>query len=543
VVTFASAFLVLAAGSTLLSIARGETLYLLLHGRADPLVVNALGMTAASRTRDAVLTFLGLVLLLLALDVFSRLSLDAEGRDRLLLFACAGGAVALLFAAVERFRPFDPLLPWSALQRRAGTFTDPNALGVGIGLLVPLLLAGLPARGAPSDGARRAAAIAGLLAAPVALESSGSRTGLLLLAASALAAGVGLLRARRASPLALAAALAVLAGGGVLAARFLPRGGAIASGGLASRLGAAVSARSFADFANHRVTFWRTAFEMTADEPLSGIGLAGFPYEFPAAYARRHGPIGVTDGATNALLDVSAECGLPGLLLALLAVVPLLARAFDEAFARGPSDPACRASGAALAGLFVACQTGSHTRFVEIGLLTSLAAAFLLVPRRSARDDRPAVREGWRPARTAGILAGAGLLGAAFAALPTARPGAPFRTSLWAGVYPADPGESLHWASRRAYREIRPAETSVSLRLQNARPDGAPVTVRADVLGPRESSESIVLEGGETRDVRIDVPPGGEVLRLTTATDFVPRDLEGGRDARHLAVRVGGEGL
>jgi hypothetical protein len=542
--TFASAFLVLAGGSALASIARGETLYFLLRGRVDPLVVNVLGMTAASRTRDAVLAFLGLVLLLLALDVFSRVSLDVAGRDRLLLWACTGGAAALLVTAVERLRPLDPAFrPWSALERRAGTFTDPNALGVGIGLLVPLFLASLPGRGSSSDPARRAAAIAGLLAAPVALESSGSRTGLLLLGTAALAAAFGLLRARRLSPLALAAVAAVLVGTGVLAVRLLPRGGAIAAGGLASRLGAALSARDFSAFANHRVMFWRTAFEMTGDEPLSGIGLAGFPYEFPAAYARRHGPVAVTDGATNALLDVSAECGVPGLFLALLAVVPLLTRAFEAALARGPIDPASRGAGVALAGLFVACQTGSHLRFFEIALLTSLAASFLLVPRRSGRDARAPAAGGWRPARTAGLLAGAGVLGSALAALPTAKPEAPFRTGLWAGVYPAFPGEAFHWAAPLACRGLRPGETAVSFRLQNARPDGAAVTVLVDVDGSREAARSVVVPGGEMRDVSIEIPPGGKVVRLRSGRGFVPRDLTGSADTRRLALRLAGEGL
>lgn len=540
IVTFASAFLVLAAGSALASCVRGETLYLLVRGRVDPLVVNVLGMTAAERTRDAALAFLGLVLLLLALDSFSRLWLDPDGRDRLLLWTCAGGAAALLVAAVERFRPLDPAFqPWTALQRRAGTFTDPNALGIGIGLLVPLFFAALLSRGAASDSTRRAAAVVGLLAAPVALESSGSRTGLLLLGTATLAAAVGFLRTRRVPPLVLAAAAAALIGSGLLAVRLLPRGGAIATGGLASRLGAALSARSFTEFANHRVVFWRTAFEMTADEPLSGVGLAGFPYEFPVAYAKRHGPIAVTDSATNALLDVSAECGLPGLILALLAVVPLLERAFDAAFARGPIDAVSRGSGAALAGLFVACQTGLHTRFFEIALLTSLVAAFVLVPRHPSGECRPQSAGGWRPARTAGILAAAGLIGSAAAALPTARPGAPFRTTTWAGVYPARPGNPFHWAGPIAYRAIRPGETSVAFRLQNARPDGLPVAVNIDVDG--RPVERLDLPAGETREVRI--PAEGAVARIRTRPAFVPADVTRSTDRRCLAIRVAGEGL
>jgi hypothetical protein len=280
---------------------------------------------------------------------------------------------------------------------------------------------------------------------------------------------------------------------------------------------------------------------MTGDEPLSGVGLAGFPYEFPAAYARRHGPVAVTDGATNALLDVAAECGVPGLVLALLAVVPILALAFDAAFARGPVDAVSRGAGAALAGLFVACQTGSHTRFFEIALLTSLSAAFLVVPRRSPPEDRAPAGVGWKPARTAAVLAGAGLLASLVAVLPTARPEAPFHAATWAGVYPSRPGDPFHWAGPLAYRRIRPGETSAAFRVQNARPDGASVAVSVDVDG--RTAASLDVPGGETRDVRLDVPPGGAVARIRTRPAFVPAGVAGRDDRRRLAIRVAGDGL
>ncbi|MGZ5380781.1 MAG: hypothetical protein ACXWFQ_02880, partial [Thermoanaerobaculia bacterium] len=172
---FAAAFLGLAAFSAAASVARGETLYLLFRGRVDPLPVNALGMTAAERSRDAILTFLGLVLLLLALEVFTRFSRTPEDRDRLLLAAAAGAAAAFVSAAVSRWTPLDPSFhPWSEMHRRAGTFTDPNALGVGIGLLVPLLFAAVVRRGSSTDAFRRALALIALIAAPLALEGSGS---------------------------------------------------------------------------------------------------------------------------------------------------------------------------------------------------------------------------------------------------------------------------------------------------------------------------------------------------------------------------------
>ncbi len=523
---------------------RGETLWLLLSGRTDPHVVNALGMTSAERARDALLAFLGLLLLLLALDAFSRLSLDPDGRDRLLLFASAGAAAALAIAAVERFLPADEAFrPWAAMHRRAGTFTDPNALGVGVALLVPLLLAALVGRGSGTDRARRVLAAAGIAAAPVALESSGSRTGFLLLAVAALAAGVGLARRRRASALSIAAALFALAGAATLGARLLPRGGSIAAGGLAERLGAALSSGSFEAFANHRVMFWRAALEMSAEEPVSGVGLAGFPYEFPVAWAKRHAPVGVTDSATNALLDVVSECGLPGLALALLAVAPLLARAAAAAFAAGPVDPASRAAGAALLGLVVACLTGSHLKFVEIALAASLVAGFLLAPgsREADEADEPA-RAGGRPGRTAALLAGAGILGSFVALLPTLRPEAAFREGPWIGVYRAGgpPGGSS-WASPVVYRRVLSGEREVAFTLRNARPDGAPVWVAIDLDG--KPVAGFEMPGGESRDVRIPAPTGAGALRIRTRPPFVPRDLGGGDDRRTLAIRVSGEGL
>lgn len=534
---FAGAFLVLAAGSAAASVARGETLYLLLRGRIDPLPVNTLGMTAAERSRDAILTFLGLVLLLLALEVFSRLSFTPEGRDRLLFATAAGAATALVIAAVARFLPLDPSFhPWTGMHRRAGTFTDPNALGVGIGLLVPLLVAALPRRGTATDAPRRGMALLALAAAPVALESSGSRTGLLLTAVAVVVGAVGLARARLVSRRAFLSALAaaVLAGAAIVPA--LPRGGGIASGGLFQRLGATLSSSSFAALANHRTLFWGTALEMTWDEPLSGIGLAGFPYEFPGAYARRHGAIGVTDSATNAFLEVAAECGLPGLALAILAVAPLLTRAWNATFAKTELDGAARAGGVALLGLCVACLTGSHLRFFEIGLLAGLAAGFLFVPGLEARA-RDAEEGAPARAHVPALLAAAGIVGAFVAALPTAAPAAPFRLGRWIGLYGAAPSPNpFRWSGPRACRRIQPGETSVSFRVENARPDGHSVTITIDLDG--RSEPAFELPGASARDLTVAVPPGAQVLRVGGRPVFVPHDLTGSADFRTLSFRL-----
>lgn len=534
---FAGAFLALSAASAAASIARGETLYLLLHGRVDPLSVNALGMTAAERSRAAILTFLGLVLLLVALEVFSRLSLLPEGRDRLLLAVTLGAAAAFAIAAASRFLPSEPSAdPWSRLHRRSGTFTDPNALGVGIGLLVPLLFAAWPRRGAATDGLRRGAALVALASAPLALEASGSRTGFLLAVVAILAGAAGLARARLISGRTLAAALAagVLAGAALVP--LLPRGGGIPTGGLLQRLGAGLSSSSFSDLANYRTMFWRTALEMTWDEPLSGIGLAGFPYEFPGAYARRHGRISVTDGATNAPLEVAAESGLPGLALAVLAALPVLVRAWGAAFAKTALDPLARAAGASLLGLAVACQTGSHLRFPEIGLLSSLVACFLFVERAEPRKVLSAEPVESRP-HVGGLLAAAGMIGAFVAILPTARASAPFRFGRWIGLYFPDPSPTaFRWSGPRACRELGPAATTASFRLENARPDGLPLTIALDVDG--RGVPPFEVPGASTRIVTVSAPRDTHVLCLSGSPTFVPHELTGSSDFRRLSFRL-----
>jgi O-antigen ligase len=525
------AFLGVAAASCVASILRGETLFLLLRGGADPLFVNALWMPASGRTRDALRAVLAFAVLLAALDAFARLANDTARRRRLLGAAAAGAAAAFAFAALERFLPPDPRFrPWVEIGRKAGTFTDPNALGVGLALLAPLLVAALVSLA----GIGRALAVAALAFSPFALEASGSRTSLVLLAVAGVIAAAGLLRAR-ALPR-VPAALGVLALTALVTSAWLfaPRGGSMASGGLIRRIGSVFSAASFEDLSSHRTFFWRTAFEMMEDEPLSGCGLAGFPFEFPIRFEKRHSPITVTDNATNALLDIGAECGIPALLLALAAAVPLLSRSFDAVLSRGGADAAARAGGAALIGLAVALQTGSHIRFVDVALITALAAAFVVAP----LAPEPAGEAGTGPRRVRPVLMVAGILAALLAVLPTLKREAAFRTGPWEGVYGweffAD-GRSHRWMGPRAFRRVEKDESRLSFVLANERPDGRPVLVRADVDGTREQQVSV--PAGESREVVIDgIPAGAQAVRLRFTPTFVPHELSGRRDFRRLSV-------
>lgn len=525
----------MAAASAVSSIARGETIWRLLNGRPEPHYLNSLWMTSGERSRDAVLLFLGFVLLLAALDAFARLAADPVLRMRLLTAATAGGALAFVWALLERFAPPHgrPDI-WTRLGRWSGSFTDPNALGIGAALLAPIALALL--FGGPGGRLAKGAALALALLLVPALEVSGSRSGFLLLGAAAVLFLSGLLRARviplRVAGIGLVALLALLAA----VWPFLPKGGSVAGGGLASRLAASLRTASPADTMTHRTLFWRGAFDVIAEEPLSGCGLAAFVYEFPVRFSAKHYPVTFTDNPTNAILDVAAESGIPALLLALAAVVPLLVRAFETALARTAFPVGARAAGATLAGLAVALMTGGHLRFPEIGVLTALVAALLL--RTGAPEGKPDPDLA-APKRTRAVLVVAGILASLLAAWPTRKPEAAFREEPWMGLHRPErgpKGEIYRWMGPAALRRILPGEESLNLSLVNGRPDDLPVAVSVQVDGS-PGSGVVVRKGGEAPLALGSLVPG-KIVRLSAQPTFVPGQGLPGRDDRTLSLMV-----
>ena len=76
----------------------------------------------------------------------------------------------------------------------------------------------------------------------------------------------------------------------------------------------------------------------------------------------------------------------------------------------------------------------------------------------------------------------------------------------------------------------------MSFRVENARPDGAPVTLAIDVDG--RSEPPVELPGASVRDLDVPVAGGARVLRLSGSPTFVPRELRGRADFRRLFVRL-----
>lgn len=520
-------FLAVAFVSALSSGIRGSSLFFLLRGGVDPLIVNSLGMLARDRWIEAAELFIVLACLLPLTD--AGLRLYGSEPAALQKIALSAVLVASLGGVLGKFVPQEAGSYWVTAERVSGLMTDPNALGIGLALLLPLAVPGLFS----GTALLRGVTVVSLLVAAWALEVSGSRSGLMLLLVAALAGGVAAYRrGGRARTVVLVSGSALLVFGAA-ALVFLPRSERIAAGGLVSRLGAALNQGSLAEISNSRSMYWAAAWDSIRREPLSGCGLAGFPYEFPFWFERRFGPARFTDNTTNGFLDVVAECGLPALFLAAFAVWPVLTAA-RRSIGCPASAPAV-AAGGALLGFLVILLWGSHIRNPEVAIWM-IVPVVVLSPRSSETPPGAGVA-GSR--RIYSVLVGAGILGSLLATAQTRDAAWAFRVQPWAGLHGGGQEALMdgvpRWTGRSLFRRVGPGEKSVRLGFKNQRPDGRSVLGRIDVDGVEAGA--VALSAGEERWFRVEpLPDGAEAVRVRFSPTFVPRELTGSPDSRELGV-------
>lgn len=300
-----------------------------------------------------------------------------------------GLAPALAVLGVQMSVRIGDLLPnqsafWSFQGRLAGSFTDPNALGIFAVLVLPFLahdLAsafGYSGSGKLGKAARRAGACLLLVAWLVVPLYSGSRSFFLGLAIySALA-----LWMRR--PFYLL--LTVLAGLALLA--LLNLAAVSAPGETAEmianapvgvrRLAESLQLSSLSKAFFSRTLFWRMGLEMFLDNPLSGVGFGRFGAWLPIYLAHSGVEIGNwVDNSNNFYLGLLAELGVFGL-LGLAASLACL-RPKHEGSERLPSLYA-------LAALSILLVVGPHLDFDEVAVCAALVlsgAVEAQLPRRA----------------------------------------------------------------------------------------------------------------------------------------------------------------
>jgi len=523
-----------------------RTTFLLRLDVPPPRIVNVLGEDAAKAFPDVLAVLASLLVAAGIYRAAARLGADPAGSrtiDTALVAAAlfAGGTALLQKTGVL---PFWRAEPWGAWGRAQSVFTDPSAAGVAAALLLAPLLARATTGSAPA----RLLAALGVALVLLILADAGSRAGLIgALTAGAVYVIWGVTRlvagargGRRWRVAWSVGALAILAAAALAAALSWPNRGAVRSA-LLTRVEATLRpGRTPAEGTPERFLLYEAAWSLFQKRPVAGVGLGGFPTEFPNVAEELGHPVKWTDHPPSLYLGTLAESGLAGgflLLLLLLAVVRGAGRAlFMVDTSAATALPAVGAA-AALIGLLVVFLFGSHLVYPEIAALVGLLTARLPI-RPDGRTAR--VLSGLLPVALAGVIA---LLagGVARTAWVTRTEEAAFRFSAVAGAWGVErepDGRRFRWTGEAAAWRVagEPGVTRIlSLPVRNARPDRRPVGVAVSWNGGAPGQ--VTLAGDAWKRLVLPVAGPG-VLRLAVSETFRPERPD---DPRRLGIEIGAD--
>ncbi|MBN8548902.1 MAG: O-antigen ligase family protein [Deltaproteobacteria bacterium] len=401
---------------------------------------------------------------------------------------------------------------WTSLSRVSGTFSDPNAFGIFIVLVLPLLAW----RAQQSQGIRRACLLA-LSAVWVILGAfSGSRSFFL---------GLGIylvllaLRAGKRTTLVMLFA----AGFGVLvlnvAAGLAPQEFntlvAQAPEGARRVLRALLIAHSAETFFS-RFAFWSIGWRMWLDNIFFGLGFEHFRLHVPE-YSRSLGfAIGAwTDNSNNFYLGLLAETGLLGALAFLMTLSAL----------HWKESPPNRFAKSALLALAVLLLFGPHIAFTEVAILCALLLAL-------GCDFQP---RSW--SRSTYVLA-AFLVAAIL-----------YRSSMLPRGFYAWEQEGAHaqrWTARQANDVLScnsSGKATLSVRALTPNLETSPVHLH---LRAGEINREVELRDFAWQEIQLECPAfetqSSQRLELRYQLEvdrvWVPARVAGGADARILGVQV-----
>lgn len=289
-----------------------------------------------------------------------------------------GGTFCATLAVVEWFAPASFALArpsssfWKGINRMAALATDPNALGVLAGALIPIAYSTLKGRGWP--------VIAALLLGGL---YSGSRSFFLLPVITAL---YTVWRAKGPRFVAISAgALTILCAMIIAAANLLPHPPA----GLV-RMRESLDPTRITTTFESRAIFTRLSLEAFKGAPLTGVGLGRFDdYVVPLSHSLKLGTGLWRDGATSAYLEILCELGIIGVFIFTIVALSLKRADHGDGIYRGlgisflvillimphTNFP----EGVALAGLLLA-QTVTPRVIKARAIITAVVAISMIVP-------------------------------------------------------------------------------------------------------------------------------------------------------------------
>ncbi len=400
----------------------------------------------------------------------------------------SGGTLCAALALVEWFAPEsfslvrDPSPFWKGINRMTALATDPNALGVLAGALIPIAYATLRGR-------------AWFVIAVLVLGGlySGSRSFFLLPVITALYIGWRIKGARFVCIWggATAVFVAILIG----STTFLPEPPA----GLV-RIRESLDPTRISATLESRTIFTRLSFEAFKSAPLTGVGLGRFDeYVVPLSHSLNLGTGLWRDGATSAYLEILCELGIIGVVV--FSIVALSLRRADNA------DIIFRGLGIAF---LVILAIMPHTNFPEGVALAGLLLSQTVTPR--AITPRTAI-----------------------AAVVTVSMIVPFwyAPSAVYGFYPWEQNDQgfIRWTAAESGGALACVD-SAELKLLNGSPQIQDVEVRSP-----NGSQLQTLHRGEALTVKLPCTNGTARYLVNVSPGFTPSKFGFKGDERLLGVR------
>lgn len=388
---------------------------------------------------------------------------------------------------------------WSSLSRYCSTFSDPNAFGVAVSLLLPLILSHLPC----FDRRLRVLGQALLLPLVVVGLYSGSRTFVLSIALYGLIAVW--LWSKRA-----VVGVVVLGAVVILCINLTPVH--LESLPLPSSLMRTLQSVSLGTLTQaffSRSLFWTLGLDVWRDYPLFGSGPETFRNLLPVYLEERRVDIGGwSDNANSFYLGLLAEMGIVGAVALILSLTQLRLNRLRSQEARW--------AGIGVGVFAITLLLGPHLEFPEVAILFSLLLGQATTPRpyiphRSYLLFAPAIAllVGWRS------------------------------TFLEYGLHRWEKSAqgTYRWSTHRAFGRLPCVESKGVLRLSTSDPRAASLPVKVTII-VREETHEVTLRPGQVKKVGLSCEGGDVWYRLDVSRVWLPSEQGLGPDSRILGVQV-----
>lgn len=420
-----------------------------------------------------------------------------------------GTALASCVAVLQRWygdlpAPFALGSFWSAIHRVRGTFTDPNAFGVMVAVLLPFLV-------------RRP--FLGLFIGTTALLS-GSRTLLLGVCLFGCWSCLDLVAARgRSRRLIVTVAVVVLASAFTLLQLPIVSQLLVFAPESVARTLATLRWETAGELLYSRLVFWEIALRIWSEFPLFGVGYGNFGAELPSYTALLGIDLGGwLDNANSFYLGILAEQGAVGALL-LIATFVVLRRNPVTKIAGWAQDHAAEVNSQApriLAILAVLLLLGPHLDFIEISAVIAVIGGGLVTFQDTENGSAPSL-----PAIA--LITACFVLGGVWYETRRDR-------GVWAWEREGD--RWYRWSNGNARVWVDcPKSKSYQVAVRSLFPPGS---TDIDVNG-----DQVSLLTGQWKTIEGTCKPGRLVpLRFTVASVWRPRDVLHIADDRLLGIQI-----